>query len=92
MSNKTNVERLYQLIIENDECLRVIQWDDLYVNEYDTPQSVINAFVRIFLGTNFSEFDDNIDNFVLIANQEERKEALIKFFETIVKDLKEDKE
>ena len=81
MSNKTNVERLYQLIIENDECLRVIQWDDLYVNEYDTPQSVINAFVRIFLGTNFSEFDDNIDNFVLIANQEERKEALIKFFE-----------
>lgn len=92
MSNKTNVERLYQLIIENDECLRVIQWDDLYVNEYDTLQSVINAFVRIFLGTNFSEFDDNIDNFVLIANQEERKEALIKFFETIVKDLKEDKE
>lgn len=89
MSNKTNVERLYQLIIENDECLRVIQWDDLYVNEYDTPQSVINAFVRIFLGTNFSEFDDNIDNFVLIANQEERKEALIKFFETVVNDLKE---
>lgn len=90
--NKLNVERLYQLILENDECLRVIQWEDLYVNEYDTPQSVINAFVRIFLGTNFSEFDDNIDNFVLIANQEERKEALIKFFETVVKDLKEAEE
>lgn len=89
MINQRNVEKLYQLIIENDECLRVIQWEDLYVNEYDTPQSVINAFVRIFLGTNFSEFDDNIDNFVLIANQEERKEALIKFFETVVKDLKE---
>lgn len=89
MINQRNVEKLYQLIIENDECLRVIQWEDLYVNEYDTPQSVINAFVRIFLGTNFSEFDDNIDNFVLIANQEERKEALIKFFETVVNDLKE---
>ena len=92
MINQRNVERLYQLIIKNDECLQGIQWDDLYVNEYDTPQSIINEFVRIFLDTDFREFDDNIDDFVSIANREERKDALIKFFETIVKNLKEDKE
>ncbi|KWZ87071.1 hypothetical protein HMPREF3224_02046 [Anaerococcus hydrogenalis] len=90
MNNKANVERLYQLIIKNDECLCGIQWDDMYVNEYDTPQSIVGEFVRIFLDTDFREFDDNIDDFVSIANREERKDALIKFFETIVKDLKEE--
>lgn len=92
MINQRNVERLYQLIIEDDERVKDIQLDDMYLDESDTPQSIINSFVRIFLGTNFSEFDDNIDDFVLIANREERKEALIKYFETIVKNLKEDKD
>lgn len=92
MINQRNVERLYQLIIDDDECLCGIQWEDMYISEYDTPQSIINDFVRIFLYTDFTEFDDNIDDFISIANREERKEALIKFFETVVKDLKEDKE
>lgn len=88
MINQTNVERLYQLIIENDECLQGIQWDDLYVSEYDTPQIIVGEFIKIFLNNDFREFDDDIDDYVSIANMEERKEALIKFFETIVKDLK----
>lgn len=92
MINQKNVEKLYQLILEDDECLQGIQWEDMYISEYDTPQSIINDFVRIFLYTDFTEFDDNIDDFISIANREERKEALIKFFETVVKDLKEDKE
>lgn len=89
MINQRNVERLYQLIIDDDECLCGIQWEDMYISEYDTPQSIINDFVRIFLYTDFTEFDDNIDDFISIANREERKEALIKFFETVVKNLKE---
>lgn len=88
MINQRNVERLYQLIIENDECLCGIQWDDMYVNEYDTPQSIVGEFIKIFLNNDFREFDDDIDDYVSIANMEERKEALIKFFETVVNDLK----
>lgn len=92
INNQRNVERLYQLIIENDECLCGSQWEDLVVCEYDTPQSIVGEFIKIFLVTNFKEFDEEIDDFVTIANREERKEALIKFFETIVKDLKEVKQ
>ena len=92
MINQRNVERLYQLIINNDECLCGSQWEDLVVCEYDTPQSIVNEFVRIFLDTDFREFDDDIDDFVSIANREERKDALIKFFENVIEDLKEDEE
>lgn len=92
MINQRNVERLYQLIIDDDECLCGSQWEDLVVCEYDTPQSIVNQFVKIFLNNNFREFDDDVDDFVSIANREERREALIKFFEKIVDDLKEDKD
>ncbi|EEI83514.1 hypothetical protein [Anaerococcus tetradius] len=92
MINQRNVERLYQLIIEDDERLCGSQWEDLVVCEYDTPQSILNQFINIFLNNTFREFDEDIDAFVSVANREERKEALIKFFETVVKDLKEDKE
>lgn len=92
MINQKNVEKLYQLILENDYSLQGCQWDELYTCDYDTPQSIINDFINIFLDTDFSEFDFNINDFVSIANREERKAALIKFFETVVNDLKEVKE
>ena len=89
MINQRNVERLYQLIIEDNEWLCGSQWEDLVVCEYDTPQSLVNQFVNIFLNNNFREFDDDIDAYVSIANREERKDALIKFFEKVIEDLKE---
>lgn len=88
MINQRNVERLYQLIIEDDECLCGSQWEDLVVCEYDTPQSILNQFINIFLNNTFREFDEDIDVFVSVANREERKEALIKFFEKVIEDLK----
>lgn len=88
MINQRNVERLYQLIIEDDERLCGSQWEDLVVCEYDTPQSILNQFINIFLNNTFREFDEDIDVFVSVANREERKEALIKFFEKVIEDLK----
>ena len=88
MINQKNVEKLYQLILENDYSLQGCQWDELYTCDYDTPQSIINDFINIFLDTDFSEFDFNINDYVLIANREERKEALIKYFEKVVEELK----
>lgn len=90
MINQKNVEKLYQLIIKDDECLCGSQWEDLAVCEYDTPKSIINEFTNIFVNNTFREFDDNTDTFVPIANREERKAALIKFFEKIVEDLKKE--
>lgn len=37
MIDQRNVERLYQLIIDDDEWLCGSQWEDLVVCEYDTP-------------------------------------------------------
>lgn len=90
MINQRNVEKLYQLIIKDDERLCGSQWEDLAVCEYDTPKSIINEFTNIFVNNTFREFDDNADTFVPIANKEERKVALIKFFEKIVEDLKKE--
>lgn len=88
MINQKNVEKLYQLILEEDYSLQGCQWDELYTCDYDTPQSIINDFINIFLDTDFSQFDFNINDYVLIANREERKEALIKYFEKVVEELK----
>lgn len=90
MINQRNVEKLYQLIIEDDECLCGSQWEDLTICEYDTPKSIINKFTNIFVNNTFREFDNNTNAFVPIANREERKAVLIKFFEKIVEDLKKE--
>lgn len=89
MIDKRNVEHLYNLMLyDEDQILQGSQWDELYTCDYDTPQSIINDFINIFLDTDFAEFDDNIDDFVSISNREERKEALAKFFEYKAKELK----
>lgn len=89
MINKQNVEYLYDLMLyDEDQTLRGSQWDELYTCDYDTPQSIINDFINIFLDTDFVEFDINTNDFVSISNREERKEALAKFFEYKAQELK----
>lgn len=87
--NKEKVDKLYQMILNEDEQLRGYQWEDLYPNENDTPKSIVDDFILIYLGSAFGKYDESIEDYVPVANIEERKEALIKFFEKIVKDLKE---
>lgn len=84
---KENVNRLYQLMLEDDEMLMGSQWEEMYCNEYDTPKSILNNFIDIYLATNFVEVDDDL-NTKPLANQEEKIMALIKYLEKIIKDLK----
>ncbi len=92
MIDKRNVEHLYNLMLyDEDQTLQGSQWDELYTCDYDTPQSIINDFITIFLDTDFAEYDDNINDFVSISNREERKEALVKFFEYKARELKNSK-
>ena len=53
MINQRNVEKLYQLIIKDDERLCGRQWEDLTICEYDTPKSIINGFTNIFVNNAF---------------------------------------
>ena len=89
MIDKRNVDHLYNLMLyDKDQMLQGRQWDELYIRDYDTPQSIIDDFITIFLDTDFAEYDNNINDFVSISNREERKEALIKFFEYKAQELK----
>lgn len=85
--NKENINRLYQLILEDGEMLMGSQWEEMYCNEYDTPKSILNNFIDIYLATNFEEVDDDLKTTPL-ANQEEKIMALIRYFEKIINDLK----
>lgn len=85
--NKENINRLYQLMLEDDELLMGSQWEEMYCNEYDTPKSILNNFIDIYLATNFVEVDDDLKT-TLLANQEEKIMALIKYLEKIIQDLK----
>lgn len=90
MIDSKKVERLYQLILKDDECLMGSQWDEILLSEQDTPQSIINELITIFIDTEFKEYDHDLNKNIRIANRKERKEALIKFFEHIVEGLKEE--
>lgn len=85
--NKENINRLYQLIVEDDEMLMGSQWEEMYCNEYDTPKSILNNFINIYLATNFVDVDDDLQTTPL-ANQEEKIMALIKYLKKIINDLK----
>lgn len=85
--NKENINRLYQLIVEDDEMLMGSQWEEMYCNEYDTPKSILDNFINIYLVTNFVDVDDDLQTTPL-ANQEEKIMALIKYLEKIIQDLK----
>lgn len=90
MIDSKKVERLYQLILKDDECLMGSQWDKILLSEQDTPQSIINELITIFIDTEFRKYDYDLNQNIRIANRKERKEALTKFFEFIVEGLKED--
>lgn len=80
--NDTNekAEEICQLMLdEEDETFCGCQWEDLIFNEYDTPLTIVNNFIDIFLATDFQYYDDNFDDGHSIGNKKEMKLALIKF-------------
>lgn len=86
--NKEKIDKLYQMILNEDKQLRGYQWEDLCPNENDTPKTIIDDFIIIFLNSAFGKYDENVEDYVPVANIKERKEALIMFFEKITNDLK----
>ena len=87
--NKNNVEVLYQYMIEDIDTLEGVQWERLATSDYSTPASIIDDFINIFLDTEFVEWIDYNHTEKLIANRQERKLALIKYFKAIIQSLEE---
>lgn len=86
IQNKNNAQNLYDMILTDDEALAGIQWEEMYCSEYDTPSSIINNFIEIFLETDFATYDG--EDYVSVANYYERRIALVKYFEYIIQEMK----
>lgn len=88
--NQKNIDKLYQLILDDDdETLMGSQWEEMYCNEYDTPKSILDKFLDIYIKSDFYEIDDDLIEHPLVANPEEKIAALIRYFEKITEDLKD---
>lgn len=85
--NKNNVETLYEYIIRDDESLQGIQWEQISGSDYDTPESIMRTFIDIFLHTEFVEYLHYDESCELIANKDERKLALAKYFRMLADEL-----
>lgn len=88
--NQKNIDKLYQLILDDDdETLMGSQWEEMYCNEYDTPKSILDKFLDIYIKSDFYEVDDDLFTHPLVANPEEKIAALIRYLEKITEDLKD---
>ena len=85
--NKNNVETLYEYILRDDESLQGPQWERLSPCDIDGPDDIMNKFTDIFINTDFVEpIDYNYDG-ELIANKDERRHALAKYFRMLADEL-----
>lgn len=85
--NKANVETLYEYILRDDESLQGSQWERLAPCEMDGPDDIMNQFTDIFINTDFVEpIDYNYDG-ELIANKDERRLALAKYFRMLADEI-----
>ena len=87
--SKRDADRLYQLILHEDESLMGVQWEDVDYSEYNTPKSIIDNMLRIYLLTDFIEWSEDLTKHPLVDNFEDKILAMAKYFEKIAKDLRE---
>lgn len=87
--SKKDVDKLYQLILHEDESLMGSQWEDVDYNEYSTPKSIIDSMLKIYFSSDFVEWDEDLIEHPLAESPEDKILAIIKYFEKVVKDLKE---
>ncbi len=86
-----NVENLYNIMLnDEDQILQGAQWENMYIDDYSDPLSIIEDFTEIFYNTDFQQYDTEIKDFVSISTKKERKKALIKFFENRIDKLRKE--
>ena len=89
-----NTERIFEMLLKNDESLQGTEYEGIYVSDYDSIVDVITYGIDAYFAQNIidysSEDDDALDN--PIGTDEEKAEALARYFEKLAKDLRNDYE
>lgn len=87
-----NTEFILQLLLDNDESLQGNAYENIYVSDYDSIVDVIKYGIDAYFAQDIidysSEDDDALDN--PIGTEEEKAEALARYFEQLAKDVRED--
>ena len=89
-----NTERILEMLLDNDESLQGNEYEGIYVSDYDTVVDVIKYGIDAYFAHEIidysSEDDDALDT--PIGTEDEKAEALARYFEQLAKDLRKDYE
>lgn len=87
-----NTDYILQLLLDNDESLQGNAYKNIYVSDYDSIIDVIKYGIDAYFAQEIydyhSEDDDALDK--PIGTDEEKAEALARYFEQLAKDIRYD--
>ena len=89
-----NTEIILEMLLDNAESLQGTEYEGIYVSDYDSIVDVIKYGIDAYFAQDIidysSEDDDALDQ--PIGTDEEKAEALARYFEQLAKDLRNDYE
>lgn len=87
-----NTEIILEMLLDNADSLQGTEYEGIYVSDYDSIVDVIKYGIDAYFTQEIydyhSEDDDALDN--PIGTDEEKAEALARYFEQLAKDIRYD--
>ena len=89
-----NTERILEMLINNDESLQGTEYEGIYVSDYDSVVDVITYGIDAYFAQDIIDYNSEDDNALdnPIGTEQEKAEALARYFEQLAKDLRNDYE
>ena len=89
-----NTERIFEMLLNNDESLQGTEYEGIYVSDYDSIVDVIKYGIDAYFAKDIIDYSSEDDNALdqPIGTDEDKAEALAQYFEQLAKDLRNDYE
>ena len=89
-----NTERIFEMLLNNDESLQGTEYEGIYVSDYDSIVDVIKYGIDAYFAQDIIDYSSEDDNALdqPIGTDEDKAEALAQYFEQLAKDLRNDYE
>ena len=89
-----NTEIILEMLLDNAEALQGTEYEGIYVSDYDSIVDVIKYGIDAYFAQEIIDYDSEDDNALdqSIGTDEEKAEALARYFEQLARDIREDYE
>ena len=89
-----NTERILEMLLNNDESLQGTEYEGIYVSDYDSIIDIIKYGINAYFEQDIIDYSSEDDDALYnpIGTDEEKAEALARYFEQLAKDLRNDYE